>query len=148
MMLLEMIALDIVFCHLISFVEGWFNSPYDSRRENQIRSADLISPLWDGGWKKMKNCRKWKNTFGFLFTGVAEQFALAEAAMNVWSMNDGIDQPSTSLQGLKLIQPECYCTVNGKFIQANGSDISVEPTRDLFNKSPFPLGAESDEQHW
>lgn len=48
----------------------------------------------------MKNCRKWKNMFGFLFTGVAEQFALAEAAMNVWSMNDGIDQPSTSLQGL------------------------------------------------
>lgn len=48
----------------------------------------------------MKNCRKWKNMLGFLFTGVAEQFALAEAAMNVWSMNDGIDQPSTSLQGL------------------------------------------------
>lgn len=45
MMLLEMIALDIVFCHLISFVEGRFNSPYDSRRENQIQSADLISPL-------------------------------------------------------------------------------------------------------
>lgn len=45
MMLLEMIALDIVFCHLISFVEGWFNSPYDSKRENQIQSADLISPL-------------------------------------------------------------------------------------------------------
>lgn len=62
--------------------------------------------------KKMKNCRKWKNMFGFLFTGVAEQFALAEAAMNVWSMNDGIDQPSTSLQGLKLIQQErllLYC---------------------------------------
>nr|XP_046253160.1 protein FAM131C [Scatophagus argus] len=30
--------------------------------------------------------------------GVAEQFALAEAAMNVWSMNDNIEQPSTSLQ--------------------------------------------------
>ncbi|XP_071772754.1 protein FAM131C [Centroberyx gerrardi] len=30
--------------------------------------------------------------------GVAEQFALAEAAMNVWSMNDGLEQPSTSLQ--------------------------------------------------
>uniref|UniRef100_H3CZZ9 Family with sequence similarity 131 member C n=1 Tax=Tetraodon nigroviridis TaxID=99883 RepID=H3CZZ9_TETNG len=30
--------------------------------------------------------------------GVAEQFALAEAAMNVWSMNDCADQPSTSLQ--------------------------------------------------
>ncbi|XP_042265843.1 protein FAM131C [Thunnus albacares] len=30
--------------------------------------------------------------------GVAEQFALAEAAMNVWSMNDNLEQPSTSLQ--------------------------------------------------
>ncbi|XP_071402684.1 protein FAM131C [Centroberyx affinis] len=30
--------------------------------------------------------------------GVAEQFALAEAAMNVWPMNDGLEQPSTSLQ--------------------------------------------------
>ncbi|XP_035513421.1 protein FAM131C [Morone saxatilis] len=30
--------------------------------------------------------------------GVAEQFALAEAAMNVWSMNDSLEQPSTSLQ--------------------------------------------------
>uniref|UniRef100_A0A3Q3FXD9 Family with sequence similarity 131 member C n=1 Tax=Labrus bergylta TaxID=56723 RepID=A0A3Q3FXD9_9LABR len=30
--------------------------------------------------------------------GVAEQFALAEAAMNIWSMNDGLEQPSTSLQ--------------------------------------------------
>uniref|UniRef100_A0A3Q1HGQ9 Uncharacterized protein n=2 Tax=Anabas testudineus TaxID=64144 RepID=A0A3Q1HGQ9_ANATE len=30
--------------------------------------------------------------------GVAEQFALAEAAMNVWSMGDGSEQPSTSLQ--------------------------------------------------
>ncbi|XP_068615833.1 protein FAM131C-like, partial [Brachionichthys hirsutus] len=30
--------------------------------------------------------------------GVAEQFALAEAAMEVWSMNDSLEQPSTSLQ--------------------------------------------------
>ncbi|XP_028266482.1 protein FAM131C [Parambassis ranga] len=30
--------------------------------------------------------------------GVAEQFALAEAAMNVWSMSDNLEQPSTSLQ--------------------------------------------------
>ncbi|XP_034550961.1 protein FAM131C [Notolabrus celidotus] len=30
--------------------------------------------------------------------GVAEQFALAEAAMNVWSLTDGLEQPSTSLQ--------------------------------------------------
>ncbi|XP_074538051.1 protein FAM131C [Halichoeres trimaculatus] len=30
--------------------------------------------------------------------GVAEQFALAEASMNVWSLNDGLEQPSTSLQ--------------------------------------------------
>ncbi|XP_076022270.1 protein FAM131C [Genypterus blacodes] len=30
--------------------------------------------------------------------GVAEQFALAEAAMNVWCMNDSFEQPSTSLQ--------------------------------------------------
>ncbi|XP_068996975.1 protein FAM131C isoform X1 [Embiotoca jacksoni] len=30
--------------------------------------------------------------------GVAEQFALAEAAMDVWSMNDNSEQPSTSLQ--------------------------------------------------
>uniref|UniRef100_A0A3Q1EUK9 Family with sequence similarity 131 member C n=1 Tax=Acanthochromis polyacanthus TaxID=80966 RepID=A0A3Q1EUK9_9TELE len=30
--------------------------------------------------------------------GVAEQFALAEAAMNMWSMNDNLEQPSTSLQ--------------------------------------------------
>nr|XP_020468272.1 protein FAM131C isoform X2 [Monopterus albus] len=30
--------------------------------------------------------------------GVAEQFALAEAAMNMWSMNDSLEQPSTSLQ--------------------------------------------------
>ncbi|CAN9515707.1 unnamed protein product [Ophioblennius macclurei] len=30
--------------------------------------------------------------------GVAEQFALAEAAMNVWSMHDSYEQPSTSLQ--------------------------------------------------
>ncbi|KAJ0064642.1 hypothetical protein NL108_011493, partial [Boleophthalmus pectinirostris] len=29
---------------------------------------------------------------------VAEQFALAEAAMNVWSMGDGLERPSTSLQ--------------------------------------------------
>nr|XP_061802351.1 protein FAM131C-like [Nerophis lumbriciformis] len=31
--------------------------------------------------------------------GVAEQFALAEAAMSVWSMNDCFEQPSTSFQG-------------------------------------------------
>uniref|UniRef100_A0A3Q0QXR4 Family with sequence similarity 131 member C n=1 Tax=Amphilophus citrinellus TaxID=61819 RepID=A0A3Q0QXR4_AMPCI len=30
--------------------------------------------------------------------GVAEQFALAEAAMNAWSLNDSSEQPSTSLQ--------------------------------------------------
>ncbi|KAM9856403.1 protein FAM131C [Aulostomus maculatus] len=30
--------------------------------------------------------------------GVAEQFALAEAAMNVWSMNNSSEGPSTSLQ--------------------------------------------------
>lgn len=36
----------------------------------------------------------------FCFPGVAEQFALAEAAMSVWSMNDCMDQPSTSLQGV------------------------------------------------
>ncbi|TDH10857.1 hypothetical protein EPR50_G00079490 [Perca flavescens] len=30
--------------------------------------------------------------------GVAEQFALAEASMHVWSMNDCSEQPSTSLQ--------------------------------------------------
>lgn len=39
-------------------------------------------------------------TCAFCFAGVAEQFALAEAAMNVWSMNDSFDEPSTSLQGL------------------------------------------------
>lgn len=43
----------------------------------------------------------------FCLTGVAEQFALAEAAMNVWSMND--EQPSTSFQGLKNIQKGCIC---------------------------------------
>lgn len=32
-------------------------------------------------------------------SGVAEQFALAEAAMNVWSMTDGLEEPSTSIQG-------------------------------------------------
>ncbi|XP_077465714.1 protein FAM131C [Stigmatopora argus] len=31
--------------------------------------------------------------------GVAEQFALAEAAMTVWPMNDCFEQPSTSFQG-------------------------------------------------
>lgn len=41
----------------------------------------------------------------FCLTGVAEQFALAEAAMNVWSMND--EQPSTSFQGLKNVQKGC-----------------------------------------
>ncbi|XP_056131003.1 protein FAM131C isoform X2 [Lampris incognitus] len=30
--------------------------------------------------------------------GVAEQFALAEAAMNVWSLNESFQEPSTSLQ--------------------------------------------------
>uniref|UniRef100_A0A672YRJ5 Family with sequence similarity 131 member C n=1 Tax=Sphaeramia orbicularis TaxID=375764 RepID=A0A672YRJ5_9TELE len=30
--------------------------------------------------------------------GVAQQFALAEAAMNMWSMNDGLEQPCTSQQ--------------------------------------------------
>ncbi|XP_040915809.1 protein FAM131C [Toxotes jaculatrix] len=30
--------------------------------------------------------------------GVAEQFALAEAAMSVWSMSDNTEQPSTSIQ--------------------------------------------------
>ncbi|XP_056241767.1 protein FAM131C isoform X1 [Seriola aureovittata] len=30
--------------------------------------------------------------------GVAEQFALAEASMDVWSMNDNLEKPSTSLQ--------------------------------------------------
>ncbi|XP_061591035.1 protein FAM131C isoform X2 [Cololabis saira] len=30
--------------------------------------------------------------------GVAEQFALAEAAMNMWSTGDALEQPSTSLQ--------------------------------------------------
>lgn len=33
-----------------------------------------------------------------MFLGVAEQFALAEASMNVWSMTDGLEQPSTSSQ--------------------------------------------------
>ncbi|XP_043966595.1 protein FAM131C isoform X2 [Gambusia affinis] len=31
--------------------------------------------------------------------GVAEQFALAEAAMSMWSMSDNVEQPSTSSQG-------------------------------------------------
>ncbi|XP_054904618.1 protein FAM131C isoform X1 [Poeciliopsis prolifica] len=30
--------------------------------------------------------------------GVAEQFALAEAAMNMWTMSDNVEQPSTSSQ--------------------------------------------------
>ncbi|XP_072305580.1 protein FAM131C [Eucyclogobius newberryi] len=30
--------------------------------------------------------------------GVAQQFALAEASMNVWPIGDGLDRPSTSLQ--------------------------------------------------
>ncbi|XP_016536221.1 protein FAM131C isoform X2 [Poecilia formosa] len=33
--------------------------------------------------------------------GVAEQFALAEAAMNMWSMSDNAEQPSTSSQGCR-----------------------------------------------
>ncbi|CAB1336377.1 unnamed protein product, partial [Coregonus sp. 'balchen'] len=33
--------------------------------------------------------------------GVAEQFALAEAAMNVWSMHEGPEQPSSSLDPLQ-----------------------------------------------
>lgn len=103
-MLLEGIALDMFFCLLISFVEGRFNSIYDSRKENQIWNPYLI-PLFEMVAEKKKNCGKWKNMFGFLFTGVAEQFALAEAAMNVWSMDDGIDQPSTSLQGLSTEKP-------------------------------------------
>uniref|UniRef100_A0A3B3TXI7 Family with sequence similarity 131 member C n=1 Tax=Poecilia latipinna TaxID=48699 RepID=A0A3B3TXI7_9TELE len=32
------------------------------------------------------------------FAAVAEQFALAEAAMNMWSMSDNAEQPSTSSQ--------------------------------------------------
>ncbi|MED6245223.1 hypothetical protein ATANTOWER_000338 [Ataeniobius toweri] len=32
--------------------------------------------------------------------GVAEQFALAEAAMNMWSMSDSLEQPSTSSQAM------------------------------------------------
>lgn len=47
----------------------------------------------------------------FCFTGVAEQFALAEASMNVWSLNDSLEQPSTSLQGLiTCLQFLFYCT--------------------------------------
>ncbi|XP_058499934.1 protein FAM131C isoform X2 [Solea solea] len=30
--------------------------------------------------------------------GVAEQFALAEASMNMWSLSDNLEQPSTSIQ--------------------------------------------------
>lgn len=30
---------------------------------------------------------------------MAEQFALAEAAMSVWSMDDCVDEPTTSVQG-------------------------------------------------
>lgn len=41
--------------------------------------------------------------FGLCLAGVAEQFALAEAAMNVWSMSDNTEQPSTSLQGRCLL---------------------------------------------
>lgn len=41
--------------------------------------------------------------FGLCLAGVAEQFALAEAAMNVWSMSDNTEQPSTSLQGWCLL---------------------------------------------
>ncbi|CAG6021145.1 unnamed protein product [Menidia menidia] len=33
--------------------------------------------------------------------GVAEQFALAEAAMNMWTMSDTLEQPSTSLQAVQ-----------------------------------------------
>ncbi|XP_027880086.1 protein FAM131C isoform X2 [Xiphophorus couchianus] len=33
--------------------------------------------------------------------GVAEQFALAEAAMSMWSMSDNVEQPSTSSQGCR-----------------------------------------------
>lgn len=48
--------------------------------------------------------RRWtsekRNAKRVCFAGVAEQFALAEASMNVWSLNDGLQQPSSSLQGL------------------------------------------------
>lgn len=59
--------------------------------------ADLMKN--NRGSTSMKDSRNTKLCV-FCFTGVAEQFALAEAAMNVWSMNDCIEQPSTSLQGL------------------------------------------------
>lgn len=35
------------------------------------------------------------------FSGVAEQFALAETAMNVWSMYEGPEQLSSSLDPLQ-----------------------------------------------
>lgn len=50
-----------------------------------------------------------KACLAFCFTGVAEQFALAEAAMNVWPINDCTDQPSTSLQGLSAADNSGLC---------------------------------------
>lgn len=89
-------------CSLICPCGRWWggiNSPYDMVAEWLKSKALIWFPfIWDGGWINEK--QQWKTCLAFCFTGVAEQFALAEAAMNVWSMNDCIDQPSTSLQGL------------------------------------------------
>lgn len=46
--------------------------------------------------------------FSFL-PGVAEQFALAEAAMSAWSMTDCVDEATTSVQGEnKTRAPTCH----------------------------------------
>lgn len=95
---------------------GAFNSPYDMVAE-WLKSKALIWFLfiWDGVLINEK--QQGKTCLAFCFPGVAEQFALAEAAMNVWSLNDCIDQPSTSLQGWGAVkasfgQSVCYSMLN------------------------------------
>ncbi|KAM4609918.1 protein FAM131C [Polymixia lowei] len=73
--------------------------------------AGAAAGAWTGGWRKggggwgaeLQEDEQFYSQMtdeikeACFAAGVAEQFALAEAAMNMWSMND-IQQPSTSLQ--------------------------------------------------
>ncbi|XP_061127305.1 protein FAM131C isoform X1 [Syngnathus typhle] len=56
----------------------------------RAQSIQFSGTMTHTGERKRKTC---------LCAGVAEQFALAEAAMSFWSSNDCFEQPSTSLQG-------------------------------------------------
>ncbi|KAK6303544.1 hypothetical protein J4Q44_G00259980 [Coregonus suidteri] len=81
--------------------------------------------------------------------GVAEQFALAEAAMNVWSMHEGPEQPSSSLDPLQDVGsvglPQHLYSIHTK-ANNNYDAGSLGPPHPAFSVSPISPPSQQDSE--